>query len=192
MSTIERTVSLPMRAESAFWYLTDGPSVATIFGAQRAMVEPRQGGMFEVYFRLDSDVDSTKGCKITDFKKDERLVAEFRGPTEHRPFDFMVDTTIAFSVQGDDGSSTLTTRHDGFKQGEQWDEAQRYFEERWDEWAHNFQVLAAFADQSGEEKKKGATGSPVSARPRYDLSSIKLSSIPDIVGPQMANVADQA
>ena len=177
MSTIERSVKLTVGAAEALSYFTEPRSLATIFAAERAEVEPREGGPFELYWRSG---DSTKGCTITRLVEGEALSAEFTAPTEHRDLGAQADGSITVRVRDEGDGSVAELAHDVGDGGD----AREYFEKRWDEWAHNLQVLA-FSDEGGEgTTEKGPL-------PRYDLDQVELTRIPNLIGMASRNVEDQ-
>ena len=95
MSSITRSIQLPVSVAEAFSFFSDSASVATIFGARRAVVYPVVGGEFEIFFGED-DMDSTKNCKIVEFVPEVKIATEFIGPTKHRPYGFLKNS-ITFS-----------------------------------------------------------------------------------------------
>lgn len=213
MSSITRSLALSVDSDLAFALLTDSSSVATIFSAQKAFVSPQEGGEFEIYF---DDDDSTKGCKILEIDPCSKLVFEFKGPTKHRPFGF-VQNTITFSVVEQDGKANVDICHDGFKDGNDWDNAKEYFEENWDRWVHNLQVMAFATEQDDLELSEELLSAVAGGRGgwrkmfqmmqsrrkptrnilsnKYSLTNLKLSALPQGIsrgGTKMATVADQA
>ena len=212
MSSITRSLTVPVGSDLAFALLTDSSSVATIFSAQKAYVMPEEGGDFEIYF---DDDDSTQGCKIKEIDPCNKLVVEFKGPTKHRPFAF-VQIQFLCSPR-EDGKTVVDISHDGFQDSDEWTTAKEYFEENWDRWAHNLQVMAAATEQDDLELSPELLSAVAGGRggwkkmfnlaqsrgkfnrgalsTRYSLANLKLSSLPRGIsrgGTNMATVADQA
>jgi uncharacterized protein YndB with AHSA1/START domain len=191
-NAIERTVPVQLSSREAFNLLTEGSSVATWLGADRANVDAKTGGGYEVYWRPNVSFDSTEGCHILQLDQEKLLAVEWRGPTVHASFPLMAKpgtTKVSFTLSAQGANTSILIRHEGFGSGPGWDEAKKYYEERWDIWSHN---LGTLGSQGAAQRLSAAPGS--GTRRRFDFSQISLGGG---VSPQggmviLRNVVDQA
>ena len=210
MSTISRTIELPIDKDTLFAFLTDAAAIATIFNAKSAMVNPEQGGTYEINFPKG---DSTKGCKILTINPTNELKVEWTGPSIHRPFSFMRNT-LTFLLEENGKGTNLTINHGPFEEGADWEAARLYYEENWDQWFHNLSVMATTA--AGEDDQElpnemltlvagGRGGWQQFSRtrsfsnrlqPKFSLNSLKLKPYPGpadklgVGGRQIGTIAD--
>ena len=180
-------VRLPLR--EARDLLLEGATVATWFGAERANINPRVGGMFEVYWKLTGGNDSTKGCKIRELTADS-LVVDWVGPTEHARFDGMEipgSTNVAFHLLTDGDSTVISIEHRGLDGIAGAKAAQAYYSERWRIWADNLEMVGGLSGKfnavnsvvrglqgSNAPTLKFADSPGKGVRPRFDFSKISV------------------
>lgn len=112
-------------------------SLLTSWLTKKANVELRVLGRYELYWTPD-DPDkpnnSTHGCKILAFDRPHFLNFEWRGNAEQKEFMNNVrpltNVTVLFNELGP-GKTKVTLLHTGWRQGEKWDWARKYFVSAW-------------------------------------------------------------
>jgi uncharacterized protein YndB with AHSA1/START domain len=212
-SSIHKLITIGLPQNESNLLLLEGSSVATWFGADRANIDPRVGGDYEVFWKPGTSVDSTEGCKIVAMDS-ESFVVSWRGPTKHVHFPVMESvgsTSVGFFLSSEGEQTKIAVRHEGFGSGQEWEQARQYYEERWNLWAHNLELLGKVAcriktatdmartlsEASPAENAKSAISfiakPAAGARRRFDFSQISLTGGTafgnDTV---LRNVADQA
>jgi len=104
-----------------------------------AVVDLRQGGVYEIYFlsqdNPESDINSTKGARLLDIKKDEKLAFEWTMPPFAGEFNIIPLPTwveITFQALKNNPKKThISLTHYGFKSGSKWNEAYQFFVRNW-------------------------------------------------------------
>jgi uncharacterized protein YndB with AHSA1/START domain len=164
---LEATVDAPPQAVFALWTSEEG---VRRFLAPKAVIEPREGGRYEVVFvpQADPDGDSagTKGARILRWEAGRALSFEWftfvsrdltreapPGATSpplvsvaernERPIPTWVEITLE-PVAGQPQRTHVRLAHRGFRTGGKWDEAFRYF---WRAWATVLGTLGAVCSQ---------------------------------------------
>ncbi|MBU1938056.1 SRPBCC domain-containing protein [bacterium] len=108
-----------------------------------ATIEARVGGAFELFFAApDREHMSTKGCKFTLVEPKKRLEFTWRGPDQFLAF--MNDPeprtfgTVEFS--DDKGKTRMAFEHEGWGEGDAWDEAREWHRMAWERAFGNLKV----------------------------------------------------
>jgi uncharacterized protein YndB with AHSA1/START domain len=133
--------------------------IKRFFGTD-AFVDLRPGGSYEIYFlpRQDpnSDVNSTKGARLLDIKKDEKLAFEWTMPpfaSELNTFPLPTWVEVTFQALNNNPNKThVCLKHYGFKRGGKWDKAYEYFVRNWALILFRLDLLCA-TDFSGRKLK---------------------------------------
>lgn len=104
--------------------------------ARRAVVEPRVGGSYQLFWEPEASQEpkrgKKKGARITNLVPGEELSFDWRGPLEH--FETMGDTTAVFlRLEKRDGATLLRFTHTGWGNGPQWEDARAWQTEAWRE-----------------------------------------------------------
>ena len=142
-TAIEKSMRLNCSPAEAFRLLVDNERLAYWTFSDRANVEPRVGGSYEIFWGTQGDVDSTEGCKILALEENRSLKVQWKGPTQRFDFAFMNAegslTTVNVSLSAIDGGTELHLQHEGFQDGEDWDTARAFLSEAWDGWLAELQ-----------------------------------------------------
>ena len=124
--------------EKIFNLWTTVSEIKRFFGAD-AVVDLKLGGSYEIYFlpREDpkSNINSTKGARLLDIKKGEKLVFEWTMPPfaselNTKPLPTWVELTFQ-SIKNNPNKTHVSLKHSGFKRGGKWDKAYEYFVRNW-------------------------------------------------------------
>jgi len=115
--------------EKAFKFFVKGKYAAD------AIVEPRVGGKYELFWDLkDRTKDTTAGCTFTVFEENRIIASDWTGPPE---FENPMNTTdplthllVAFSKNSDD-EVEVDLIHTGWGSSPKWEKARLYFENAW-------------------------------------------------------------
>lgn len=138
----EMTVNLPV-AEAWTWWTNEAKMAAWL---TKARIDPKPGGMYEVYFAPDAPVGQrgSEGTHVLALQPEKMLsitwalppyMPEVRAHLTHLSVRFVaVDAT----------HTTVSVHHDGWGDGEKWDAAFHYFEKAWPG------VLKKMADKTGQ------------------------------------------
>lgn len=138
MQTLEKTVSKEVTIGSPIdlvWFAWTIPERVQEWFAPQAVVEPKVGGAYELYFIPgNTDMMNTKGCKIVQLIKEEKLQFTWKGPDQFS--DLMnqenhltvVDVTFC---KVEEGTTRVSIDHTGFKEGEEWQEAYGWHVAAW-------------------------------------------------------------
>lgn len=136
MTAILKEIKLDADNSTAWQAWTQSHQVAQWF-APAAEVEPFKGGKYEVYFNpADPDTMSTKGCKVMEADRPNRLVFEWKGPDQYQEImnDAMHLTIVEVSFQADGKSGTrLRLSHTGWGDNAEWEEARNWHIRAWDD-----------------------------------------------------------
>jgi len=118
------------------WTTVEGTK--KFFGAD-AVITPRPGGAYEIYFlpRTEprSDINSTKGAKLMWMKKGRELAFEWTMPPfaselNRKPLPTWVEVSFQ-SLANNPGKTHICVAHHGFKRGAKWDKAYEFFVRGW-------------------------------------------------------------
>lgn len=186
---LQRVVRVRLPLKDARDLLLEGATVATWFGAERANIDPRTGGKYEVFWNSKDVVDSTKGCKINELTADS-LVVDWIGPSAHALFKGMEkagSTTVAFKLISDGDSTVITIEHRGIDAIADAKAALLYYTERWKIWADNLELIGGLSGKfrAVNDVVRGLQGTSAptvkfadapgkGVRPRFDFSKISL------------------
>ncbi|WP_102027852.1 SRPBCC family protein [Salirhabdus sp. Marseille-P4669] len=134
------------------WYAWTLSERVSQWFAPEAVVDPKVGGSFELYFIPGNKEEmNTRGCKILKLIEKETLVFTWKGPD---PFQNLMNKEDELTVVNvkfekvDDSNTKVVVTHDGFKEEEIWSEAFNWHQAAWK------QVLASL--KSALEKGEGA------------------------------------
>ncbi|PLR96888.1 SRPBCC family protein [Bacillus sp. T33-2] len=144
----EVIINAPLNLVWHAWTISD--RVAEWF-APETVVEPREGGPFELFFVPGNKAGmNTKGCIITKIVPEKELHFTWKGPDQFA--DFMNQesnlTVVKVKFAGiDEQTGKVSLEHTGFKEGDSWSEAFQWHEMAWS------QVLSSL--KSALEKGEG-------------------------------------
>jgi len=131
---LHQTVRLDCPVDRVFELFTESERVASWL-APKAEVEASVGGKYELYWDPSTpDDNSTKGCKVTAYEKSRLLAFEWKGPKPYKHFmnwaDPKTHVVVSFFPSAD-GGSEIHLVHSGWRSGEEWEVARRWFEQAW-------------------------------------------------------------
>lgn len=124
--------------EHIFNLWTTVSGIKRFFGTD-AVLDLKSGGAYEIYFLPrndpDSDMNSTKGARLLDIKKDEKLVFEWTMPPfaselNTKPLPTWVEVTFQ-ALKTDPDKTHVRLKHCGFKRGGKWEKAYEFFVRNW-------------------------------------------------------------
>ncbi|MEK3733864.1 MULTISPECIES: SRPBCC family protein [Paenibacillus] len=124
---IQADISLVWRA----W--TEADRIKEWF-APAAVIEPWQGGRFELYFNpANPSSMSTSGCTILKAEEPHLLIFEWKGPD---PFAETMNhsgqlTSVEVGLEPQQDGTRVTLRHDGWKDSADWLAARKWHVEAW-------------------------------------------------------------
>lgn len=104
---------------------------------QKADVEMRVGGKYELFWTPedpDPTNNSTYGCKVLTVNRPHYFNIEWTGNAEQKEFMNSVrpQTNVTVLFTSIDTNRTMVTLiHTGWRPGEDWESARRYFENAW-------------------------------------------------------------
>jgi uncharacterized protein YndB with AHSA1/START domain len=133
---LEETIAVPPAAAFGLWTTEEG---LRAFFAPASRIEARPGGAYTVIFDPVGDPEGaskgTKGARILAFQPPSRLAFEWTMPpfAAHlnvRPLPTWVEIDFA-DAPGAAGRTLVRLRHEGFKEGADWDRARDYFHSAW-------------------------------------------------------------
>jgi uncharacterized protein YndB with AHSA1/START domain len=114
---------------------------------RQAHVERSIGGAYELYWEPERpDVNSTKGCRITELVPNSEISFNWKGPEQYA--DLMGDRTHVFiRLEPRDGGTLLRFVHTGWGAGAQWDQARDWQAEAWKEAIENLKNMLENTDR---------------------------------------------
>lgn len=104
---------------------------------EKAEVEPKVGGKYELFWDPDNrEINSTIGCRITGFERDNFVSFEWKGPVEFQSFmnsaDPLTHVIVFFSLSSNDpDKTTIRFFHTGWRKDQEWQKARNYFDKAW-------------------------------------------------------------
>jgi len=109
------------------------PEQLTRWLAPEAKIEPAEGGAYELYWEPERpEVNSTRGCRITEIVPNRELSFSWRGPEEYA--EIMKDRTAVFlRFERCEGGTRLRLVHTGWGSSPEWQEAREWQSEAWRE-----------------------------------------------------------
>lgn len=115
------------------WTLSDR---VTVWFAPEAIVEPKSGGAFELYF-IPGNTESmnTRGCRITQFEPPRLLEFTWRGPDQFAGLMNCDDalTRVLVELQPEGSGVRVDVLHSGFGHGPEWQDARQWHQVAWNE-----------------------------------------------------------
>lgn len=104
---------------------------------EKAEIELKIGGKYELFWDPDNrEINSTIGCKITGFERDNYISFEWKGPVEFQSFmnsaDPLTHVIVCFSPSSNDPEkTTIRLFHTGWRKDREWQKARNYFAKAW-------------------------------------------------------------
>lgn len=138
--TILVQAKLALDLQSAFNYFTS-PNLLKKWLCQDANVILEIGGAYELFWDLENkNVNSTKGCKITQVIPCQLISFDWKGPLQFSHFMNETDplTHVCITFFPDAEGTIVRLMHSGWRQGSEWQEAQEFFKRVW---ANSFKEL---------------------------------------------------
>ena len=129
---IQKEVILPASLAEVWDAWTTVPGVTTFF-APKAKVELTIGGAYEMYFDPDAPPGSqgSEGCKVLSYLPQQMLSFDWSAPP-HLPNVRKERTWVVILLEElDERRVKVKLTHLGWRGGEEWDEAFRYFLRAW-------------------------------------------------------------
>ena len=114
------------------WTTTEG---AITFFAPAANIEPRPDGAYEIFFSPNQPpgLRGADGMRILVFEPNRRLAFTWNAPPKF-PEARRQRTRVTILLRPVDASHTrVLLSHDGFGEGEEWEQVHAYFEKAWTE-----------------------------------------------------------
>ncbi len=130
---IDISISAPLDLVWLAW--VESNRIITWF-APEANVEPRIGGVFELFFDPSNhEHQSTKGCVFTSIDYRKKLVFTWKGPSQFEKL--MNDPSSLTSVEviftETNHITHLKVKHRGWGDGKDWTKAQKWHLKAWEE-----------------------------------------------------------
>ncbi|MFC4410911.1 SRPBCC domain-containing protein [Chungangia koreensis] len=117
------------------WYAWTISERVSEWFAPQAIVDPHEGGAYELYFIPgNTDMMNTKGCKITQLKREEQLQFTWKGPDQFANLMNDEERLTVVKVEFnkiDEKTSRVVIEHSGFQEGDQWKEAIEWHKMAW-------------------------------------------------------------
>ncbi|HUL33842.1 MAG TPA: SRPBCC domain-containing protein [Candidatus Eisenbacteria bacterium] len=127
---VEGTIHAPVREVWRVWTTSEG---AEEFFAQKANIELRIGGPYEIQFDPKDERSGTKGLKILSYAPEEMISFQWNAPPE-MPEVRNGGTWVVVEMRPEGTDRThVTVTHLGWKQGLEWDQAYVHFQQGWSE-----------------------------------------------------------
>lgn len=144
------TIELRLPASAAeTWAAWTVPAVLESWLTQKARVELRVGGAYELFWQPDEpEKNSTLGCKLTAVEPQRRLAFTWRGPV---PYAHLMNvgepppTHVEVLLESRGEGTVVRLEHAGWGAGKEWDEA-RAWQAR--AWAAAFEALPKVLSQA--------------------------------------------
>jgi uncharacterized protein YndB with AHSA1/START domain len=141
---IARFADLPLAPAAAFELFTQSSQLQSWL-CRRAIVEPRVGGRYELYWDLDdAENDSTIGCRVTAIDPERLLAFQWRSPRQFKAFanaaDPLTHVVVGFHAVG--AGTRVSLVHSGWRSSQAWCEAAQWQGVAWN---HAFRALVARA-----------------------------------------------
>ncbi len=100
----------------------------------KADVQENEGGKYELFWTPDTpENNSTTGCKILTFKRNNIIQFEWKGPVQFHSFmntcKPLTNVTVFFETV--ENKTKIKLSHAGWGEGKQWDEARHWFQISW-------------------------------------------------------------
>lgn len=127
---LQAEVSAP---PAAVWQALATQQGVTSFFASEAMIDPRVGGAYELYFLRDNPkgLRGTEGVRILAMEAPSRLLIGWNAPPTFGPLRDQ-QTIVEFALEPTRGDGTLLTlTHSGWGRGAAWRQVRNYFEKAW-------------------------------------------------------------
>jgi uncharacterized protein YndB with AHSA1/START domain len=112
------------------WTTTDG---VVAFFAPEALIEPREGGAFELYFMTEAPAGSrgSEGCRFVELEPPRRFVVSWNFPPSLPAIrDEQTRVEIALEPRGDH-ATRVRLLQTGWREGDDWDKGFAYFDRAW-------------------------------------------------------------
>lgn len=127
---VEGDVNAPVSEVWRVWTTSGG---AEEFFAQKANIQLRIGGAYEIQFDPADERSGTKGLKILSYTPDEMISFQWNAPPEF-PEVRNGGTWVVVQMRPVDAYTThVTITHLGWKRGPEWDKAYAHFRQGWSE-----------------------------------------------------------
>jgi len=131
---IHLSLSVNINYSHAFKFFYDSKLLENWL-AGLADVEPRKGGKYELFWDPENKHEnSTMGCKITAFVKNEMIAFEWKSPKQFAAFansaDPLTHVTVSFAAP-DENITNIHLIHSGWRNTPEWEEARLWQENAW-------------------------------------------------------------
>ncbi len=127
---IEVTISAPL---DEVWRAWTESNLITEWLSVDAHVEARPGAPFELFWDPDDhDHMCTKGCVFT-LVEPRRLGFTWRGPNQFAGLMNDPPLTSVLVAFHDEGDTRVVVEHDGWGDGEEWEQAREWHRRAWEE-----------------------------------------------------------
>ncbi len=133
---IQITIEIECDVKQAFSMFTDNELLENWL-TEKAEIEPKVGGKYELFWDPDNrEINSTIGCRITGFERDNFVSFEWKGPVEFQSFmnsaDPLTHVIVFFCPSNNDPDKTnIRLFHTGWRKDREWQQARNYFEKAW-------------------------------------------------------------
>jgi uncharacterized protein YndB with AHSA1/START domain len=125
---VEGVVHAPVREVWRVWTTSQG---AEEFFAQKANIELRIGGPYEIQFDPKDERSGTKGLKILSYAPEQMISFQWNAPPE-MPVVRNGGTWVVVEMRPEGPEQThVTVTHLGFKEGAEWDKGFAHFQQGW-------------------------------------------------------------
>jgi len=115
----------------ALWTTEEG--VKSWLHIDAAVIEPRFGGAYELYFAPDHSDNNTKDCKILTYEPFRKLVFQWKGPSSLAVMnDQPLPTRVEVQFESLEKNKTrLHFQNIGYGEGTEWESAYNWFTRAW-------------------------------------------------------------
>lgn len=130
---IHQQATIECNPEQAFEMFAGSTHVATWLG-DRADIEPKVGGKYEVFWNYESGTNGTRGCRITDLAPGQFIAFDWKGPGQFNNSMNVADPlthVVVFFTPVSNDATEVHLIHSGWGSTPEWEEARRWFVEAW-------------------------------------------------------------
>lgn len=142
--TIEVTIETPVEKVFNAWI---DPELLTSWLTRQARVEPHRGGAYELFWEPENPGrNSTQGCRIQDFRRNQSISFNWKGSDEYAEI-MGAATVVTITLQKVEEGTLLRFSHRGWGAGKAWEKARAWQAEAWRSAIENLKNLLENTDR---------------------------------------------
>ncbi len=135
MSNIIHTQATVEREPGRAFELFVESSLVGSWLVDRAEIEPRVGGKYDVLWDYEHYTAGTAGCKVTGIELGKFIPFEWKGPPQFQHTMNEADPLthlVVFFIPSGESSTEVHLIHTGWGSSPEWEEARQWFVEAWE------------------------------------------------------------